>query len=209
LYSDCYVFNSALPGAERKWSARNHLFEGDILEPLLFDCFVPSPTPLFRRRVFDAIGVYDETFKRHEPEDWDLWLRISARYPAGLVNEPLAQLRVHPSSLTASEDRALAAEGALAVLQRAFDRNPRLSEHLRRRVLATWYLRFGRGLMGVGRLAEARTFLSNSIAHAPLSPGAYALWIATYLGRPLSGVLRSVNRTIGTAFARNPRRRGA
>jgi hypothetical protein len=203
VYSDCFVNDYRRPGVELKWSDRNCLYEGQILEHLLLGCFVPSPTPVLHRDVLDAVGGFDETFKRHEPEDWDLWLRVAARFPAGVVNEPLARLRVHASSLTSREDLVLTGEGALAVVRRALERNPQLPAALRHRVLATWYVRFGRGLMRAGRLEEARPFLSGAMAHARLNPGAYALWLSSWLGGPLVRPMRALNRAVVAALGRD------
>ena len=193
VYSDCFVVDGRSRHVASTWSARNHLYSGHILEPLLFDCFVPSPTPVIRRKVFDEVGFYDESFLRHEPEDWDMWMRIAARYPVGVVQEPLARLRVHPSSLTAREDLWLTAEGALAVVRRAFERNPGLSEELRVRVVSHWHRCLGSGLLRAGRTREARELLSHAIEQGPLDPGSYIMWASTWLG---DTVLRSLNRTV-------------
>ena len=110
VYSDCFILDHCSGQTSSTWSSRTRLHAGCILEPLLLDCFIPSPTPMIRRSVFDKVGVFDESFLPHEPEDWDLWLRIAARFSAGLINEPLAVLRVHPASLTAREDLRLTAD---------------------------------------------------------------------------------------------------
>jgi glycosyltransferase involved in cell wall biosynthesis len=194
VYSDCFIIHDRSRRVVSRWSARNRLYSGPILEPLLFDCFVPSPTPLIRRRVFDQVGLYDESFLRHEPEDWDLWLRIAARFPVGVIHEPLAQLRVHPSSLTSREDLRLTADGALAVITRTFQRNPQLGEHLRKRVLSHWRRSFGKGLARVGRRQEAREFFSNAIETEPWNVNAYLLWMSTWLGQGAFRHLRNTSR---------------
>jgi glycosyltransferase involved in cell wall biosynthesis len=181
VYSDCHIFDEDSGRVSGRWSARHHLHAGPILQPLLFGCFVPSPTPLIRRRVFDRVGAYDESFLRHEPEDWDLWLRIGAVYPAGLVREPLAYLRVHAESLTSREDLRLTAAGALAVVERTFTRRPELPPGLRARVRAHWYRSFGRGLTRRRQYRDARPLFLKAIHERPLQPAPYLWWAGTWL----------------------------
>jgi glycosyltransferase involved in cell wall biosynthesis len=201
VYSDCLIVHGQSKRVVSRWSSRNHLPAGNILEALLFDCFVPSPTPLIRRSAFEEVGFFDESFLRHEPEDWDLWLRFAARFPVGVIREPLAQLRVHPESLTAREDLLLTAEGALAVVRRAFERNPQLSMRLRTRVFSYWRRCFGRGLLAAARPHEARQFFSEAIEQRPFNVSAYLLWASTWLGRRLLLPLRNANRmAVNLAF---------
>jgi glycosyltransferase involved in cell wall biosynthesis len=192
VYSDCFILDHGNKQTSATWSSRTALHAGDILEPLLLDCFVPSPTPMIRRSVFDEVGAFDESFLRHEPEDWDLWLRIASRFPAGLINEPLALLRVHPESLTAREDLRLTADGALAVVRRALDRNPSISAGKGKEALARWYMCFGRGLAALGRGREARTLLSRAIQANPVQASAYLLWACTWCGDKMLRRLKTI-----------------
>ena len=45
------------------------------------------------RGVFDDVGLFDETLRA--AEDWDMWLRIAAKYPVANVGEVLASVCVH------------------------------------------------------------------------------------------------------------------
>ena len=59
---------------------------GDIFERCLELCAVGMSTAMVRRRLFDEVGFFDE----HLPccEDYDLWLRVSSRYPFLMVAGP-------------------------------------------------------------------------------------------------------------------------
>ena len=50
-------------------------------------CAMSPSSILIHRDVFDAVGVFDETLPACE--DYDLWLRIAARFPVLFVDEPL------------------------------------------------------------------------------------------------------------------------
>jgi alpha-1,3-rhamnosyltransferase len=53
---------------------------------------IPNPTVALRRKAVLEIGGFDESLFL---EDWDCWLRLSARYPIGRVPEEIAYYRYH------------------------------------------------------------------------------------------------------------------
>ena len=60
---------------------------GDIFLPSLERCLVSPSAVIMQRWLFEEMGGFDEALPA--AEDYDLWLRISWRYPVGLVPEPL------------------------------------------------------------------------------------------------------------------------
>ncbi len=60
---------------------------GWIFEQCLALCAISPSSAIVHRRVFADVGVFDESLPACE--DYDLWLRICARYPVLLVNQPL------------------------------------------------------------------------------------------------------------------------
>ena len=67
---------------------KRHLkFSGMIFERSLTLCLVSPSAVMIKKGLFDSVGVFDE----HLPacEDYDLWLRISCRYPVHLIDTPL------------------------------------------------------------------------------------------------------------------------
>ena len=72
---------------------------GWIFEPSLALCLVSPSAVMMRRALFDAVGFFDEALPACE--DYDLWLRVSARYPIHLIEDPLAVKRGgHPDQLS-------------------------------------------------------------------------------------------------------------
>lgn len=68
--------------------AKKHLKpRGNIFEPSLKLCLVSPSAVVVRRALFDEVGFFDETFP--VCEDYDLWLRISCRYPVDLIDRSL------------------------------------------------------------------------------------------------------------------------
>lgn len=60
---------------------------GDIFYLSLERCLISPSTVMINRRLLREIGGFDEELA--VCEDYDLWLRISSRYPVGLIEEKL------------------------------------------------------------------------------------------------------------------------
>jgi len=60
---------------------------GRIFKASLALCLVSPSAVMLSRSLFDEVGGFDETFPACE--DYDLWLRISARHPVYLIETPL------------------------------------------------------------------------------------------------------------------------
>ncbi len=60
---------------------------GMIFERSLGLCLVSPSAVMIRKTLLDVVGVFDENLPACE--DYDLWLRISCRYPVHLIDTPL------------------------------------------------------------------------------------------------------------------------
>jgi len=99
---------------------------GMIFEPSLALCLVSPSAVMLRRELFDRVGLFDEHFPACE--DYDLWLRVSYRFPVGLIETPLIVKRGgHADQLSRARglDRyriesiaKLMADGSLSAAQR-------------------------------------------------------------------------------------------
>ena len=50
-------------------------------------CLVSPSAVMIDRRLFERVGVFDESLPACE--DYDLWLRVSCQYPVYLIDRPL------------------------------------------------------------------------------------------------------------------------
>ena len=67
---------------------QRHLkFSGMIFDRSLALCLVSPSAVMIRKSLFEIVGVFDEQLPACE--DYDLWLRISCRYPVHLIDIPL------------------------------------------------------------------------------------------------------------------------
>ena len=60
---------------------------GMIFERSLGLCLVSPSAVMIQKTLFDGVGAFDENLPACE--DYDLWLRISCRYPVHLIDTPL------------------------------------------------------------------------------------------------------------------------
>ncbi|MEJ2098345.1 MAG: glycosyltransferase family A protein [Desulfobacterales bacterium] len=74
-------------GARVNPKARHHKFSGMIFEHSLALCLVSPSAVMIKKALFDHVGFFDEQLPACE--DYDLWLRISCRYPVHLIETPL------------------------------------------------------------------------------------------------------------------------
>jgi hypothetical protein len=72
---------------------------GRIFKASLALCLVSPSAVMLQKALFEQIGGFDETLPACE--DYDLWLRISARYPVHLIAAPLIiKTGGHPDQLS-------------------------------------------------------------------------------------------------------------
>jgi glycosyltransferase involved in cell wall biosynthesis len=68
------------------------------LERLAEEQRIMTPSIVVRRAAYEALGTFDSRLVC--AEDWEMWVRIAARYPVWYEVEPLAMYRMHESSNT-------------------------------------------------------------------------------------------------------------
>ncbi|HEY7700026.1 MAG TPA: glycosyltransferase family A protein, partial [Vicinamibacteria bacterium] len=66
---------------------KHQKYGGFIFEKALPLCVISPSSVLVDRRLFDEVGLFDESFPACE--DYDLWLRVCARFPVLYLEEPL------------------------------------------------------------------------------------------------------------------------
>ena len=60
-------------------------FGGNIFNQCLDKCRISPSTALIHKTIFESIGSFDESLK--VCEDYDLWLRITAKFPVFYIND--------------------------------------------------------------------------------------------------------------------------
>lgn len=71
-------------------------------------CPINGCTIMIDRRVFDEIGLFDESLPY--AHDYELWLRALPHYHFGYLNDPIVRYRVHSEMGTKRHERAIQKE---------------------------------------------------------------------------------------------------
>lgn len=128
--------------------------------------FIVQPATFFRRAAFDAVGGLDNGLRYCL--DYDLWIKLAQQYPVRYLPDMLAQVRVYPTTKTASG-------GLSRVLE-----IERMIRRYGRRHLPTWFY----SDMYVARRNAIRAALASGDWAAALRHGhAGAYYIVAYLFR--------------------------
>ena len=75
-------------------------YKGAIFKKLYLNNSIPTSGVMVRTRIFEDLGIFDESSSLTRVEDHDMWLRISRKHPVDYVkNEVLMLYRVRFGSL--------------------------------------------------------------------------------------------------------------
>jgi glycosyltransferase involved in cell wall biosynthesis len=115
-----------------------HITEnGDVYAKLLLTCFVASGSnPLIRRQAFVEVGGFDESIAASQ--DFDLYLRLAARYHYAAVPFPQVLYRISTNSMSTNIRRLEST--SLLVRERAFNQaSEALPKRIKRHSIANFY----------------------------------------------------------------------
>lgn len=109
---------------------------GYIYSQLLVANFLENGSnPLIRRQALTEVGEFEASLS--PAEDWDLWLRLAAKYQFIAVSSPQVLYRVSISS--ASSNIMKMELVSLQVIERAFNQAPKSLQYLKRYSLGNLY----------------------------------------------------------------------
>lgn len=144
-------------------------FRGDITHELFLRNFVPFGTSLVRRGCMEEVGGFDESLSMGI--DWDLWLRISARYHFDYVPQATYAYRIWGGQM--SKDWRGRYASAFRIMDNFLRRNPGvIPRDLKRRAFANTYSNKARARMHEHPLAAVRDALRGVV----LDPAAIYSW---------------------------------
>ncbi|MFB2895267.1 glycosyltransferase [Aerosakkonemataceae cyanobacterium BLCC-F50] len=109
---------------------------GNVYEKLLLADFLDNGSnPLIRRQAFMEVGGFDESLPAGQ--DWDLYLRLAARY--NFVVVPVSQILYRVSANSISSNVMRLESGCLKAIERAFSQAPESLQYLKPYSLANLY----------------------------------------------------------------------
>lgn len=104
VYGKCIIINEKDREIRRPitWY-KNLLLKKYSYAKLLSENFISQPATFWRREVLSEIGYLNEN--EHFCMDYEFWLRIGQKYPAGVIPEYLANFRYYASSKSGSVNK--------------------------------------------------------------------------------------------------------
>jgi glycosyltransferase involved in cell wall biosynthesis len=181
VYSDGLIFENNSNQNLHLFSPSASMISGDVLRPLLLQDFIPCPTPVIRRDIFENVGFFEEDMSLQSVADWDMWLRISAKYPVGFIDKPLVKYRRHSTSMTSTSIIERSLKSRLTVIEGAILRDPERLGNLRQQAIANIYMTLGHLVMSRGNRLEAREMYLHSIQMNSKQLKSIIYLIATFL----------------------------
>lgn len=164
VYSDCLVIDGNGQVIKRHSQQVRPVY-GHVLAELLLSSPIMVSTTIFPRTVLEAVGSFRDY---RMCEEYDLFLRVAARYPIGYLEEPLAKYRVHPTS-TSQRMRDVQLRETLEILDKWERSEIGKSAYVRCQIhfaRAMIYGFVGRQLMYAdGDRGLARRYLRESLRH--------------------------------------------
>lgn len=111
-------------------------YKGNVYPKLLLNDFLESGSnPLIRRQALLEVGGFDETLSN--AHDWDMWLRLAARYHFVVV--PSVQIHYRVATHSMSTNVLGMEASSLKVIEKAYAQAPASLQPLKQRTLAGRY----------------------------------------------------------------------
>lgn len=140
------VINTRTPG-----------FTGGVYNQLLTANFIPSNTPLVRRKCFENVGLFDTDFL--SSQDHDMWLRIAKQYKIDVVPSSLAILyKGHDDRISKSVEKKVRGK-------KQFIRKHKTDLKSHPEAMARHLKSLGIWLLYSGQSREARQYLMRSVKY--------------------------------------------
>ncbi|HEY9865292.1 MAG TPA: glycosyltransferase [Candidatus Obscuribacterales bacterium] len=109
---------------------------GNVYPNLLLATFLSNGSnAMIRKTAFKEVGIFDESLKA--AEDWEMWIRLAAKYPFVVVPKAQVLYRLSPDSM--STKLIQHERESLKVIERAFAQAPASFQHLKQRSLGNLY----------------------------------------------------------------------
>jgi len=169
--TDVTTFNERGDIHPQRWNL-TETNQDAIRSRLLLENFVTTSAVMAPGDRLQQAGLFN--VKRRVAEDYELWLRLAARWRIAVINQPLVRYRYSPGSL--SDDRVFSSLCALEVVELFLEEHPGYLLHrpaIRRRAIARHTTNVASAAIAKGQRRAALTYSLRSLA---LNPGASTTW---------------------------------
>jgi glycosyltransferase involved in cell wall biosynthesis len=131
---------------------------GKIIQDLIMENCVVTPSVLVRKECFQKVGMFDESISYGE--DWDMWIRISKEFQFEYISDFLVNYYIHDQNLSTNYE--LKIQGAEVIIEKyeqffALDKK----NH------SAWYHRLGIFYCLTGKTSKGKAALLKAIRLYP------------------------------------------
>jgi cellulose synthase/poly-beta-1,6-N-acetylglucosamine synthase-like glycosyltransferase len=177
---------------------------GKLFRQLACNCFVFTPTVVVRRLCLEEVGYFNESLA--VSEDFNLWLRIAAKWNIASLPEALAITHKRPGSLSGSISPGKRLQDGVAALEHAQSSCLHLSPAERqalRHTLAERFYFYGSFLLHTGAKRSSRPELATAFKLRPTYWRALLKLFLSFLPSPASASLIALSTKLAGRFFRN------
>ena len=163
---------------------------GRLFKHLVRNCFVFTPSVVVRRRCLQEIGLFHEELP--VSEDFNLWLRIAARWDIATVPEVCAIVNKRSGSLSltiSSEERLRSGVAALEHVRSSCSTLSPVEQQALRLALAERIYFYGSYLLSAGEKGASRKHLASVLELQSTHWRAFAKLALSYLPGEIYGSL--------------------
>ncbi|MCD4694407.1 glycosyltransferase family 2 protein [bacterium] len=147
----------------------------NVLENVLMRDYIgPGSGMIYRKKVFDVIGGFDEKLK--SGQDWDMRIRLAGKFKFDFINEPLFYYFIHDGRITNT-----LGDDKKNDINYIFEKHGELYEN-NKRVLSNKLRYDGTRYTLSGETALARRFFLKSIKNNPLNFKSYFYLFFSFFG---------------------------
>lgn len=158
VYSPAFILDGA--GRQYPMLTIGGEYWEDTWHRLLVSNYICASTILIRRSCLDDVGLLDEKLVF---SDWELWIRIAAKYQVGIVPQPLAMYRIHGQNISVSSDPQTRFNRRMAVIESVFPQLPQSEQKLQRLASGEAHFETGLDFFAAGKADEGRRHLMQAL----------------------------------------------
>lgn len=191
IYSDCLTSGTG-PFAGSHFARVGPPASGRVFVPFLSSCNVFTPTVMVRRECLNDVGLFNESLP--VCEDFNLWLRIAARWQVAVIPEALAIRHLQPGSLSRTTDVDLAVSSSIASFKHVLQASPNLPENERaalRKTIANRHYEYGAYLIQNGKPGPCRQQMFEAIRWGRFDWRVAARIVLSFLPRRVASLKRT------------------
>jgi glycosyltransferase involved in cell wall biosynthesis len=141
--------------------------QGDVFWSLAREAFIPMSTVAVRADAFRECGGFVEDRDLSGTADWELWMRLAARWPVGFVPRTATCIRVHARNMSRDAgymERAMLSGVRYALADPVIARRASGREQL---IRACMYVTIALNAYANGRRAQSWPWLARALAAWP------------------------------------------